>query len=60
MDGSLMVAANSNGTAYVWRAMRGAYLTTHFEPLHKLKAHQGEGSERERGDAGRELWVTRW
>ena len=41
MDGSLMVAANSNGTCYVWRAMRGSYLTTHFEPLHKLKAHQG-------------------
>ena len=42
MDGSLMVAANNNGTCYVWRAMRGSFMTTHFEPLHKLKAHQGE------------------
>eukprot|EP00887_Chlorella_sp_A99_P007037 scaffold2.g7037.t1 len=41
MDGSLVVAANNSGTCYVWRAMRGSYLTTHFEPLHKLKAHQG-------------------
>lgn len=41
MDGSLMVAGNSNGTCYVWRAQRSGYLTTHFEPLHKLKAHQG-------------------
>ncbi|GAB4813355.1 hypothetical protein N2152v2_000401 [Parachlorella kessleri] len=41
MDGSLMVAANNNGTCYVWRAMRGSFMTTHFEPLHKLKAHQG-------------------
>lgn len=30
-----------SGTCYVWRAMRGSYLTTHFEPLHKLRAHQG-------------------
>ena len=42
MDGSLVVAANNSGTCYVWRAMRGSYLTTHFEPLHKLRAHQGE------------------
>lgn len=41
MDGSLVVAANNSGTCYVWRAMRGSYLTTHFEPLHKLRAHQG-------------------
>jgi len=41
LDGSLMVAANNNGTCYVWRMMRGASLTTHFEPLHKLRAHQG-------------------
>lgn len=41
IDGSLVVAANSSGTAYVWRALRGAALTTHFEPLHKLKAHSG-------------------
>ena len=29
------------GTCYVWRMMRGASLTTHFEPLHKLRAHPG-------------------
>lgn len=38
-DGSLIVAANSSGTCYVWRSLRGSNLTTHFEPLHKLKAH---------------------
>lgn len=41
LDGSLVVAANNNGTCYVWRMMRGSSLTTHFEPLHKLRAHQG-------------------
>lgn len=48
MDGSLVVAANNSGTCYVWRALRGSYLTTHFEPLHKLRAHQGgrEGQRR--------------
>lgn len=40
-DGSLVVAANNSGTCYVWRSARGAHLTTHFEPLHKLKAHHG-------------------
>ena len=34
-----VVAANNAGTCYVWRMMRGANVTTHFEPLHKLKAH---------------------
>lgn len=29
------------GTCYVWRMMRGSSLTTHFEPLHKLRAHAG-------------------
>lgn len=38
-DGSLMVAANSSGTCYVWRALRHGSHATHFEPLHKLKAH---------------------
>jgi len=38
-DGSLVVAANNSGTCYVWRSVRGTQLTTHFEPLHKLKAH---------------------
>lgn len=38
-DGSLVVAANNNGTCYVWRLQRGAQLTTHFEPFHKLCAH---------------------
>jgi G protein beta subunit-like protein len=38
-DGSLVVAANSAGTCYVWRAARGAALTAHFEPLHRLRAH---------------------
>jgi len=39
-DGSMVVAANQAGTAYVWRMLRGASVTTHFEPLHKLRAHQ--------------------
>lgn len=39
-DGSLVVAANNHGTCYVWRLQRGREkLTTHFEPLHKLQAH---------------------
>lgn len=42
LDGSLVVAANNAGTCYVWRMMRGASLTTHFEPLHKLRAHAGK------------------
>lgn len=41
LDGSMVVAANNAGTAYVWRMLRGASVTTHFEPLHKLRAHQG-------------------
>lgn len=40
LDGSMIVAANNHGTCYVWRMMRGTSLTTHFEPLHKLRAHQ--------------------
>lgn len=56
-DGSMMVAANNNGTCYVWRMLRGAgaaaathhgaasaagaAAATHFEPLHKLRAHHG-------------------
>jgi G protein beta subunit-like protein len=40
LDGSMIVAGNNAGTCYVWRMMRGAALTTHFEPLHKLRAHQ--------------------
>ncbi len=39
LDGSMIVAANNNGTCYVWRMMRGTTLITHFEPLHKLRAH---------------------
>jgi hypothetical protein len=39
LDGSMVVAANNHGTCYVWRMLRGTGLTTHFEPLHKLKAH---------------------
>jgi hypothetical protein len=39
LDGSMIVAANNHGTCYVWRMMRGTTLTTHFEPLHKLRAH---------------------
>ena len=42
LDGSLVVAANNAGTCYVWRMMRGASMTTHFEPLHKLRAHAGQ------------------
>jgi len=38
-DGTMIVAANNNGTCYVWRMMRGTSTTTHFEPLHKLRAH---------------------
>jgi len=43
-DGSMMVAANNSGTCYVWRMLRGAAQSgaTHFEPLHKLRAHHGE------------------
>ena len=41
-DSSLVIAANHAGTCYVWRMQRGAGLTTHFEPHHKLKAHPGE------------------
>jgi G protein beta subunit-like protein len=40
LDGSMVVAANNHGTCYVWRMLRGTSLTTHFEPLHKLRAHQ--------------------
>lgn len=39
LDGSMVVAANNHGTCYVWRMLRGTSLTTHFEPLHKLRAH---------------------
>lgn len=39
LDGSMMVAANNHGTCYVWRMLRGSSITTHFEPLHKLRAH---------------------
>jgi WD40 repeat protein len=42
LDGSLVVAGNNTGTCYVWRMMRGTSLSTHFEPMHKLHAHQGE------------------
>ena len=38
-DGSLVVAANSSGTCYVWKLQRGAKSTAHFEPLHRLQAH---------------------
>jgi G protein beta subunit-like protein len=71
-DGSLLVAANSAGTCYVWRSAArsganpddpptptggggpppvnigvgaqgaGGGATTHFEPLHKLRAHPGK------------------
>mmetsp|Transcript_5022 Transcript_5022/g.10878 ORF Transcript_5022/g.10878 Transcript_5022/m.10878 type:complete len:314 (-) Transcript_5022:377-1318(-) len=41
LDGGMIVAANNHGTCYVWRMQRGASMTTHFEPLHKLRAHQG-------------------
>ena len=37
----LLRSEPSAGTCYVWRMMRGATLTTHFEPLHKLRAHPG-------------------
>lgn len=39
-DGGLAVAANNNGTCFVWRLARGLQ-TTVFEPLHKLQAHNG-------------------
>ncbi|KAM7264521.1 hypothetical protein ACFE04_002204 [Oxalis oulophora] len=38
-DGSLVVAANNNGTCFVWRLLRGSQTMTNFEPLHKLQAH---------------------
>jgi G protein beta subunit-like protein len=37
----MIVAANNHGTCYVWRMLRGTSMTTHFEPLHKLRAHSG-------------------
>uniref|UniRef100_A0A5B7BPY3 Target of rapamycin complex subunit LST8 n=1 Tax=Davidia involucrata TaxID=16924 RepID=A0A5B7BPY3_DAVIN len=40
-DGSLVVAANNNGTCYVWRLLKGNQTMTNFEPLHKLQAHDG-------------------
>ncbi|CAA6654974.1 unnamed protein product [Spirodela intermedia] len=40
-DGSLVVAANNNGTCYVWRLLRGTQIMSYFEPLHKLQAHGG-------------------
>lgn len=40
-DGSLVVAANNKGVCYVWRLQRGMQTTAHFEPLHKLQAHDG-------------------
>lgn len=39
-DGGLIVAANKNGTCYVWRLLKGEQDTTNFEPLHKLQAHK--------------------
>jgi G protein beta subunit-like protein len=43
-DSSLMVAANNSGTCYVWRSLKGGAQqnSTHFEPLHKLKAHSAQ------------------
>ena len=38
-DGSFVVAANARGTCYVWKLARGSAGTEHFEPLHKLQAH---------------------
>lgn len=39
-DGSLVIAANNNGTCYVWRVSRKKNQTmTNFEPLNKLQAH---------------------
>ena len=46
LNGSLVVAANNAGTCYVWRMLRGASLATHFEPLHKLRAHAGTAQQR--------------
>mmetsp|Transcript_4924 Transcript_4924/g.8757 ORF Transcript_4924/g.8757 Transcript_4924/m.8757 type:complete len:315 (-) Transcript_4924:65-1009(-) len=40
-DGSLAVASNNNGTCFVWRLLSKTGSVTHFEPLHKLAAHQG-------------------
>jgi len=40
-DGNLAVAANNNGTCFVWRLSSKTGSVTHFEPLHKLVAHEG-------------------
>lgn len=42
-DGSLAVAANNSGVCFVWQLVEkgGSGTTTHFEPLHKLQAHDG-------------------
>ena len=47
-DGSLAVAANNSGTCFVWQlvskgeAAGASQGVTHFEPLHKLQAHDGK------------------
>lgn len=40
-DGTMVVAANNNGTCYVWRLLSGTQTMTNFEPLHRLQAHKG-------------------
>uniref|UniRef100_A0A803MA72 Target of rapamycin complex subunit LST8 n=1 Tax=Chenopodium quinoa TaxID=63459 RepID=A0A803MA72_CHEQI len=40
-DGTLVVAANNNGTCFVWRLLSGTQTMTNFEPLHRLQAHKG-------------------
>jgi G protein beta subunit-like protein len=49
-DGSLAVAANNSGTCFVWQLVNkgeagpagASQGVTHFEPLHKLQAHDGK------------------
>eukprot|EP00850_Spirogloea_muscicola_P011620 SM000073S21396 [mRNA] locus=s73:18828:21843:+ [translate_table: standard] len=38
-DGSMVVAANNNGTCFVWRLLRNDQTSTTFEPLQRLQAH---------------------
>ena len=38
-DGSLIAAANNNGTCFVWKLRCGDDMHSHFEPHHMLQAH---------------------
>ncbi|CAA7044849.1 unnamed protein product [Microthlaspi erraticum] len=39
LDGTMLVAANDRGICYAWSIMPGDQMTSVYEPLHKLEAH---------------------